>query len=178
MDKKIYLLIPILVAGLLIGYLLGRQREEPQQIPSGTERRPAKQIGLGQMSEEYQRMIKKDPKNPSIRANLGDLYFESGRYQEAIEQYKTVLELNPKDVDTLNDIGLAHYYTGKPDLALQYLKKGIEVDPLFQRVWLSLGFVFVSMGNTMEAKDAWQKAYALNPNSETGIEAKKFMERF
>ena len=184
MDKKIYLLVSILIIGLAIGYFLGRQKGEGvQQVPSTENKVSTKdvstnQIGFGQLIEEFERMIKKDPKNPSVRANLGDIYFESGRYQEAIEQYKIALELNPKDADTLNDIGLAHYYTGKPELAVEYLRKGTEVDPLFQRGWLSLGVVLVSVDKTKEAKEAWQKAYALDPNSEVGVEAKKFMERF
>ena len=48
-----------------------------------------------------------DTDDPQALAQLGDNYFESGNYGQAIEIYKKVLVLNPKDIDTYNDLGLA-----------------------------------------------------------------------
>ncbi len=113
--------------------------------------------------------------DPEKLAQLGDKYFESNRYAEAIEAYEKALKLNPKDVDVYNDLGLALYYTARSERAVEILRKGTEVDPSFQRIWLSLGFVLTATGKGEEAKTALNKAVDLNPNSTQGVEAKRLL---
>jgi len=117
----------------------------------------------------------KDLENPEALAGLGDKYFESKSFKQAIKVYEKVLELDPDDVDTYNDMGLALYYTGKPDRAIETLKKGTEVMPSYQRIWLSLGFVFISTEKNKEAEKALNRTIELDPNSEVGLEAKRIM---
>ena len=40
----------------------------------------------------------RDPKNAVARAQLGNLYYDAGRYTDAIKWYGESLALNPKDV--------------------------------------------------------------------------------
>ena len=102
---------------------------------------------------------------------LGDQYFESSNYKQAIEIYKKALEINPNDTDTLNDLGLAYHYTGNSDLAEEMLIKGTEVDPGFQRIWLSLGYVLKSVGKNEEARAVLQKTVEMGFDNEIGQEA-------
>jgi len=113
--------------------------------------------------------------NPEELARLGDKYFESSRFAEAIEAYEKALKLNPKDADTYNDLGLAFHYTARSERAVEILRKGTEVNPSFQRVWLSLGFVLTATGKGEEAKTALNKAIALDPSSTQGLEAKRLL---
>lgn len=113
--------------------------------------------------------------DPEKLAQLGDKYFDSNRYGEAIEAYEKALKLNPKDVDTYNDLGLSFYYTARSEKAVEILRKGAEVDPSFQRVWLSLGFVLTATGKGEEAKTALNKAVDIDPNSTQGQEAKRLL---
>ncbi len=119
--------------------------------------------------------IDKDPRNPELQANLGDIYFENNRFEQAVERYRKVLELNPSDVDTYNDLGLALHYTGRSGNALDTLKKGVKVDPSYQRIWLSLGFVLASAGRNEEARKALNTAVDLAPGTDIGKEAKKLL---
>jgi tetratricopeptide (TPR) repeat protein len=112
-----------------------------------------------------------DTKNPQALALLGDQYFESSRFNQAIEIYKKVLELDPRDIDTYNDLGLAYQYVNRTDLAIDILQKGVKEGPSHQRIWLSLGFVYMSAGNNAEAKKALKKAAELNPRTDIGQEA-------
>ena len=116
-----------------------------------------------------------DTDDPEALAILGDRYFESRNYAQAIEAYKKVLELDPENVDTYNDLGLAYYYTKKSMLAVDTLRKGTEVRSDYQRIWLSLGFVSMSTGNNEEGKAALAKALELDPDSDMGQEAKRML---
>jgi tetratricopeptide (TPR) repeat protein len=119
--------------------------------------------------------IKEYSDNPVALSRIGDEYFETKRYAMAIKVYEKVLELNPEDVDTYNDLGLALHYSGRSDEAIIILNKGTEIVPSFQRVWLSLGFVLISTGQTKEARVVLDKTLDLDPASEMGEEAKKFI---
>lgn len=112
-----------------------------------------------------------DITDPQSLASLGDEYFESSNYKQAIEIYKKALEINPDDIDTLNDLGLAYHYTGNSDLAEEVLIKGTEIAPEFQRIWLTLGFVLKSVGKNDEARSVLQKVVEMGPDNEIGQEA-------
>jgi tetratricopeptide (TPR) repeat protein len=112
-----------------------------------------------------------DTSDPQSLARLGDEYFESSNYEQAIEIYKKVLEDNPSDIDTFNDLGLAYHYTGNSDLAEETLIKGVEIAPEFQRIWLSLGYVLKSAGKDDESRSALQKTVDMDPDSDVGQEA-------
>jgi tetratricopeptide (TPR) repeat protein len=112
-----------------------------------------------------------DTSDPQSLASLGDQYFESSNFKQAIEIYKKVLEINPNDVDTINDLGLAYHYTGNSNLAEEVLIKGTEIAPEFQRIWLTFGFVLKSSGKNEEARAMLQKAVELGPDNEVGQEA-------
>ncbi len=113
--------------------------------------------------------------DPIALASLGDRYFESNNFQQAIKIYEKVLELNPNDVDTYNDLGLALHYTGQSFAAVETLRKGVNVVPTYQRIWLSLGFVLASSNRSEEAKPALQKAVDLDPQSTMGQEAQRIL---
>ena len=116
-----------------------------------------------------------DTSDPQSLASLGDQYFESNNFKQAIEIYKKVLENDPNDVDTSNDLGLAYHYTGNSDLAEEVLIKGTEIAPSFQRIWLSLGYVLKSVGKNEEAISVLQKTVDMDPDSEVGQEAERML---
>lgn len=118
-----------------------------------------------------------DTENPEALAFLGDRYFESSQFDQALLIYERVLELNPNDVDTYNDKGLALQYSGRPDTAIETLRKGTEVDPSYQRIWLSLGYALTVSGKNEEAKTALKKAIEIDPDSIVGQEAQKILGR-
>ena len=118
-----------------------------------------------------------DTSDPQSLASLGDQYFESNNFKQAIEIYKKVLENDPNDVDTSNDLGLAYHYTGNSDLAEEVLIKGTEIAPSFQRIWLSLGYVLKSAGKNEEAKSVLQITVDMAPDSEVGQEAERMLWR-
>jgi Flp pilus assembly protein TadD len=115
--------------------------------------------------------------DPEALAMMGDRYFENRQYIEAIDVYKKVLSLDPNDVDTYNDLGLAYQYAKQPDKAIETLKKGSEIMPSYQRIWMSLGFVSVSVGKKEEAKTAFAKAVELGPDTPVGKEADKMLNQ-
>lgn len=171
----------ILLAVLIIGFVLfavsncskeKTSRESSRELPVTG---PIVDTDTGKTAPLNLKQMEKSAETPESLAILGDKYFESNRFQDAIDIYERVVKLNPDDVDTYNDLGLALHYIGKPDRAIDTLRRGTEVNPSFQRIWLSLGFILTSTGKNDEAKEALKKAIELDPNSEPGLEAKKIL---
>ncbi len=115
------------------------------------------------------------PKDFSALSSLGDLYFESAQYHEAIQIYTKALAVNPACADCLNDRGLALFYTGDPQSALESFDKAIELEPEYVHAWLSKGFVLVAEGRYEEAIAPLNRVKALDTKGTLAREADKFL---
>lgn len=116
-----------------------------------------------------------DPNNFATLSALGDLYFESSRYLEAIQTYDKALGVNPVCADCLNDRGLALYYVGDPSSALVSFDRAVAMAPEYTHAWLSKGYVLVSLGRYQEAIIPLNKVKELEPTSHLAAEADKFL---
>ncbi len=110
-------------------------------------------------------------------STLGDKYFESAQYLEAIQIYDKALVVNPMCADCLNDRGLAQYYMGDPKSALESFDKAIEIDPEYVYAWLSKGYVLFSVGRYEEAIPVLNKVKELDTTGGLTAEADKFIAK-
>src|SRR4029079_10284033 len=67
-----------------------------------------------------------NPGDAVTRVQLGNMYFDAGRYQESAEWYEAALKINPKDVNASTDLGIAYYYMNEPDRALAQFDKSLS----------------------------------------------------
>jgi tetratricopeptide (TPR) repeat protein len=175
--KWVLLAILIVVVGIIVfSYITStsdRKEIQSQAVAKRPEVAAGPMIDAGTVPEQLQ--LDSLPEDPAYLASLGDKYFESKRFEQAIEIYKKAIELNPNDIDTINDLGLAYFYTKNTNEAISTLRKGTEVNPSFQRIWLSLGYVLMSAGKNEEARQALQKTVDLAPDSGVGQEARRMM---
>ena len=175
---KKWILIGIAIMGIALAafVIIAPSFEQSKVVESGLQgSAPPQFADSNQLKVLPVEELGVDTSDPQSLAHLGDDYFESSNYEQAIEIYKKVLEINPNDIDTLNDLGLAYHYTGNSDLAEEALIKGTEADPAFQRIWLTLGFVLKSAGKNEEAISVLQKTVDMGPNNDIGLEASKML---
>lgn len=128
---------------------------------------------LGEESADTQ--IDRGSTDASALGEAADRLFVARRFGEAIPIYQRVLELQPKDAETRNDLGLALHYVGRAREAISTLKQGTELAPDFQRIWLSLGFVALQNDDPALARDALQRALALDPDTDIADEATRLL---
>ena len=81
------------------------------------------------------------PANVQSRVQLGNMYFDAERYQDAISWYDEALKLNPKDVNVSTDLGVCYYYTNQPDRAIRQIEESLRIDPRHTKTLLNLGIV-------------------------------------
>jgi tetratricopeptide (TPR) repeat protein len=125
--------------------------------------------------DQLKAKLASNPEDFDTLSALGDLYFESSRYLEAIQTYDKALGVNPVCADCLNDKGLALFYSGDPSSALVSFDRAIAMAPAYTRAWLSKGYVLVSIGRYQEAIVPLNKVKELDSNGRLAAEADKFL---
>ena len=125
----------------------------------------------------YESMAQREPGNVRPRVELGNLYFDAERYNDAIKWYREAHAINPKDPDVSTDLGVSYYYTNQPDQALQQFDKSLQADPKHLKTILNIGVVKAFGKQDLEgAEAAWQQVIQLAPDSPEGQSAKRALD--
>jgi cytochrome c-type biogenesis protein CcmH/NrfG len=175
--------------GLLVGWIIGSQsgaaRTTPPQAAAAA---PAQGSGGGgnvqappPLDESRASAMKiaaqQNPTDAATRVQLGNLYFDAGRFQEATEWYEAALKINPKDVNASTDLGIAFYYMNDPDRALAQFERSLGVDPRHAKTLLNIGIVRAFGKQDLKgAAEVWQKVLAVAPSSEEARAARQALD--
>lgn len=175
--------------GLMVGWIIGSQQAvapvvappPAAQADAGggtatTANRPPPELDQARVAE-LQRGAEERPNDAAPRAQLGNLYFDAERFEEAIRWYEAALELDPKDVNVSTDLGVSYYYTNQPDRALQQFEHSLSVDPRHTKTILNMGIVRAFGKQDLEgAVVAWQRVVDLAPDSPEGRAARQALD--
>ena len=84
---------------------------------------------------------------------LGDGYFETKKYREAIIEYRNVLKADPSNAHAILRLGLAHYQLGEMAPAYAYLMKSQEHDPNNLDMRVKLGSLYAPSRQRDKARE-------------------------
>lgn len=96
----------------------------------------------------YAKALELKPVFPDARANLGNLFMDEKRYDEAIAQYEIALNdvLYGAPYIAHGNMGWAYFKKGDTKSAIDHLKASITLSPKFCLGYLWLGQVYESLG--------------------------------
>ena len=118
-----------------------------------------------------------NPKNADARTQLGDLYYDAGRFTDAIKWYGESLALNPKDVSVSTDLGVSYYYNNETDRAIQQLERSLQIDPSHAKTLLNLGVVRAFGKQDLKgATEVWKRLVEIAPQSPEGRQAQQALD--
>lgn len=171
--------------GLMVGWIIGTQRA-PQAAPAPVQQAAAQAPAQGQQpargfdesrAGQLAARAIAEPQNAAVRAELGNLYFDADRFDDAIKWYEESLRLKPGDPDVSTDLGIAFYYTNQPDRALAQFQHSLGISPSHTKTMLNQGIVLAFAKQDLEgAAKAWQRVVQLAPESPEGLAAKRALE--
>jgi cytochrome c-type biogenesis protein CcmH/NrfG len=172
--------------GLLVGWIIGNQQGggRPPAAPAAAAA-PAS-AGGGQpapppLDESRASALKvtaqQNPSDAVTRVQLGNMYFDAGRFPEAVDWYQQALKINPKDVNASTDLGISFYYMNDPDKALAQFDTSLAIDPKHAKTLLNVGIVRAFGKQDLKgAAEVWQKILDVAPASEEARAAKQALD--
>lgn len=95
----------------------------------------------------------------------GNLYYQRGEYEQAIENYDWALTLNPELLEAWNGKGLALGNLDQYEEALECFDKAMELKPDDSDAWLNKGIIAGSHRRYKEARDYCDKAIELRADN-------------
>lgn len=174
--------------GLIAGWVIGSQQTLVRQPPPAAAQpavtasaTPANAPPPPPLDETqvnaFKTVADRDPKNAEARVQLGNLYFDSEKYQDAIKWYSEAFALAPTDVNVSTDLGISYYYMSQPDQALQQFATSLKLDPKHAKTLLNVGVVRAFGKQDLDgALQAWQQLVEISPDSPEGQAAKRALE--
>jgi tetratricopeptide (TPR) repeat protein len=174
-----------LLFGLIAGWIIGSQQATLRptagtpQAARQAEQAPAATAPVLDEAKvrAFKSVAEREPANAAARVQLGNLYFDAERYDEAIPWYTEALKLAPRDVDASTDLGVSYYYANQPDKALAQLQGSLKLDPKHVKTILNLGIVKAFGKHDLEgAEQAWEQVITIAPGSPEGQAAKRALD--
>jgi tetratricopeptide (TPR) repeat protein len=176
-----------LLLGVLVGWMIGSQAgiggastvaQAPQQAANAPS--PGQQAPLAldeKRAAELRVEAEKNPRDATARVQLGNLYFDSERFEDAATWYAEALAINPNDANVSTDLGITYYYRNQPDRALEQFERSLQIDPKHSKTLLNIGVVRAWGKQDLEgAAKAWERVLEVAPNSEEAQRAKVGLE--
>lgn len=173
--------------GILVGWIIGSQqtagvRPQPAPAAAAAEQAPAPgQRTAAPLDEARVARLKetagRDPRDAQVRIELGNVYFDAERFDEAARWYEHALEIEPRNVNASTDLGISYYYMNQPDRALTQFQRSLEIDPSHAKTLLNVGIVRAYGKDDLDgAVKAWQRVVEIGPDSPEGKVAQQALD--
>jgi Tetratricopeptide repeat len=113
---------------------------------------------------EYRRRLAEDPGDVEANIGMGNLLFDSQKWDQAVEHYQRALDKTPGNADVRVDMAIAYHQQGQNQRAREEMERVTRESPEHRNAWLNLGVVNAAMGDNARAVQSWQQYLKLEPN--------------
>jgi cytochrome c-type biogenesis protein CcmH/NrfG len=166
--------------GICIGYLIrGGSPQQPATAAAATQAVP--QAGMGAMqqqptpdqmkqmadkqAEPLLASLKQNPNDPEALYKVGNIYYDTRQFPDAVKYYEQSLKLKPDATDVRTDMATAYYFMGDPDHAIAEFDEVLKQNPKHANALFNEGMVkWEGKGDITGAIVAWNKLLASNPD--------------
>jgi Tfp pilus assembly protein PilF len=147
---------------------IGCSNKENEYIQKATD------LIIEKKFDEAEKMImealKINPQSPTGLNNLGYIYMNQSRYDEAVQKFDEALKNYEKSEDkavVYNNLGMVKEKMNDPEQAEKYYNLAIETDPQYVITYVNLGLLKESQGALAEASTIFQSALKFQPNNKS-----------
>lgn len=167
-----------LLMGIAVGYLVRGAgavapavQAQAQSAPPADAAAAQQQVTPEQMkhmaeikAQPLLAQLQSDPNNPQLLAEIGNIYYDTQSFTDAIGYYEKSLAQRD-DPNVRTDMGTAYFYAGDADRALAEFNRVLKTNPGFDNALFNTGMVkFQAKMDVNGAVAAWEQMLKLNPN--------------
>ncbi len=99
-------------------------------------------------------------------AHLGNLYFDDGQYQNAVDAYQTSLSITPNNTNIMTDMGTMYRGLRQFDKALETYDKVLALDPNHRNARFNRGIVLIyDLNRKQDGINTWKILIQKYPDS-------------
>jgi tetratricopeptide (TPR) repeat protein len=178
----------MLVASGVMAWIVWTQRPvpvesaDPAPVPVAESAAPSEAPAPAPIDEarveELQSAAEQAPDDAQVRVDLGNLYFDAQRFEEAIPWFDAALALGLEEVQVSTNLGVAYFYTDDVDQSLAQFERSLELDPTHGQTLLSIGIVRAFGKQDFDgAIEVWEEVQRLMPGSREAIAAADAIEQ-
>ena len=114
----------------------------------------------------YQKVMELEPDNAEAYLNLGNIYKNEKKYDDAICCYDKAIKLNPKKADSYYNMGLVFYLKGDLDKAIESYHKAISLNNDFREAHFNLGLTYYYKCEFKKSLSHYQRVLEINPDDQ------------
>jgi len=122
-----------------------------------------KENNLDKAEELYTTCLEMNPKDPLILHNLGVIFLQTGRFDNAIQKFYEAIKYKPKYVDALCNLGIALKHSGKLEEAVKIYNEALAIETNSPEIYSNLGILQQELNHLAEAQTSLKKAVSLDP---------------
>ena len=130
--------------------LAGRREQAGEQVGKSRELR-------------LQAAVQAAPGKPEPYHQLGLLFQQQGRVEDALAQFSTAVGMDPGNAALHTEVGTALVALGKPDEAIHEFERSLSLNRQYGPALYELGAIYEQRGDSDQAISYWRQALALNP---------------
>lgn len=117
-----------------------------------------------EMMQNFINSAKENPNDAKSRIILGNIYYDNGKFKEAIKWYEQAYKIDPQNADLLVDLG-ACYRTEDPKKSIEYFDKALLIDPKKQQALYNKVIIFLfDLKDIKSAKESFKRLEEIYPN--------------
>jgi cytochrome c-type biogenesis protein CcmH/NrfG len=106
----------------------------------------------------------RQPGDSAVRVELGNLYMDHQRWDDAIRWYREALALAPENPDVATDMGACYVHSGRPAEGLSEFDRVLAKNPDHRNARFNRGVALLELGRTLEAADTWEELLKRHPD--------------
>lgn len=130
------------------------------------------EIDYSNQKAAFEDLLAADPNDYLALAGLGFFAGEEGDYAKMANYLNQAIAVKSDDAGLYVMLAEAYYRMKLTDKAIAAIDQAVALAPDDQGILLSAGYIYAqSPGMEDRARDFWQRAYDLDPNSEQGKNA-------
>jgi serine/threonine protein kinase/tetratricopeptide (TPR) repeat protein len=109
-----------------------------------------------------------DPHQPEVHISLANIYYHTGRLEQAIESFRRATEIQPTSDRALRGLGWCYQKKGDLESSVTYLERAIASRPGCWYYYNDLGKCYYSFGLYDEAAEQFRRVIAVQPDTYNG----------
>jgi tetratricopeptide (TPR) repeat protein len=113
---------------------------------------------------QLQECVQAFPNYAPAHYELGVIYMNDGKNDQAMEYFQNSLRINPQLKEAYNNIGSIYLSQNEITKAVEAFNKALDIDNKFSKAWNNRGFASYLSGSFNEAVNDFNKAIEIEPD--------------